>query len=441
MWFKDFKLDWFGTRKVNKQLEELTSIVKDLVNKEQKSDKPYKNAYYANGILTVVFHNAEVISKICSANEAKALNDCKTEMDIRKLFDVNYVKMVATNDTIPEEEVNAQKLLVKHSDEVLDILGDNFKKLGSDFFYKKVDLPIPTILLNAMVENKRLGKKKVFKSLVNFWLWTSLNPIESSRQDLFAFIRKNDVKLTPGGLLVLYRRIVSVNNNKHNPNDKKLEEVISLEYFKTKKVDKKSPKDYSLILLDGEIKRVKVGREGDNEVIGNLADLYTNMSAISTNVYTDAHTRTMKIQIGSIYKIDEDKVDINSRNDCSAGLHVASKRYNYSGFGDTPVLCLVNPSKVRSVPIGECSKMRVSEMFIASKLEHNGYEYMDDDLDLVPFEDEYSKITLEELERESENHFKSVKPTVTVMPLGEKDSIKVIEDIKKHMQKRIKLIN
>lgn len=84
--------------------------------------------------------------------------------------------------------------------------------------------------------------------------------------------------------------------------------------------------------------------------------------------------------------------------------------------------------------------MRVSEMFIASKLEHNGNNYMDDDLDIVPFEDEYSKITLEELEKASENGFEDVKPVKTEMPLSNKDSEKVIVDIKKHLLGRIKTI-
>jgi hypothetical protein len=138
--------------------------------------------------------------------------------------------------------------------------------------------------------------------------------------------------------------------------------------------------------------------------------------------------------------IHEDKVDINSRADCSSGLHVASKRYNYGSFGDTPVLCLVNPSKVRSVPVGECSKMRVSEMFIASKLEDKDGKYMDDDLDIVPFEDEYSKITIEELEKASENGFEDVKPSNTQLGIKEKEAVKIIGDIKSQMTSRIKTI-
>lgn len=444
MWFKDFNLDWFGKKKMQQQIDNLVkgfNELAEIVKKEKENTKPYKNGYYSNGILTVVLNNGDVISAQCTTENVKKLNTCTNEDEIKQLFDKNYYvnnPVVYDNKEIPKEELAAKKKFVENSDELLEILGKDFKKSGEEFFFKKVKLPIPAILLNAFVENKRAGNFEVYDSLVNFWLWTSLNPIQSSREDLFAFIRKNDVKLTPGGLLVLYRRIVSVNNDKSV--DKKLEEIISLEYFRTKKIDKKSPKNYSLVDIEGKYKRVPVGKEGDYKVVGNLHDLYVNMSAIPTNVYTDAHTRTMKIQIGSIYRIDEDLVDINSRNDCSAGLHVASKRYNYGSFGDTPVLCLVNPSKVRSVPVGECSKMRVSEMFIASKLEHNGNNYMDDDLDIVPFEDEYSKITLEELEKASENGFEDVKPVKTEMPLSNKDSEKVIVDIKKHLLGRIKAI-
>lgn len=445
MWFKDFNLDWFGTKKMKQQIEDLTKGFNELVEivkKEKENAKPYKNGYYSNGILTVVLNNGDVISNQCTVENAKKLSGCTTEEEVKQLYDKTYYDkepvVIADNKNVPKKELEAKKKFIENSDELLEILGKDFKKTGEEFFYKKVKLPIPTILLNAFVENKRVGNVEVYNSLVNFWLWTSLNPIQSSREDLFAFIRKNDVKLTPGGLLVLYRRIVSVNNDESV--DKKLEGIISLEYFRTKKTDKKSPKNYSLVDIEGKYKRVPVGKEGDYKVIGNLHDLYVNMSAIPTNVYTDRHTGKMKIQIGSIYRIDEDKVDINSRNDCSAGLHVASKRYNYGSFGDTPVLCLVNPSKVRSVPVGECSKMRVSEMFIASKLDISNGKYMDDDLDIIPFEDEYSKITLEELEKASENGFEDVKPTKTEMPLSNKESEKIIVDIKKHLLGRIKTI-
>lgn len=81
--------------------------------------------------------------------------------------------------------------------------------------------------------------------------------------------------------------------------------------------------------------------------------------------------------------------------------------------------------------------MRVSEMFIASELEHDGNDYMDDDVNIVPFEDEYSKVTLEELEEASKNGFEDVKPTVTIMAHKKKDNMKILSDIKKQMSQRL----
>lgn len=445
MWFKNFNLDWFGKKKMQGQLDIIVKNIKDLSNvvqKDKSNDKAYKNGYYTNSILTIVFHNGDVISMPCKPEYAKQLNDCKNEDDIRKLFDINVINQSC--DLIKpkylENELETNEIFIDNSIELLEILGSDFYMKNSGFYYKHIKLPIPTILLNALLQNKKQGNILEYQSLINFWLWTSLNPIQTSREDLFSFIRKNDVKLTPGGLLVLYRRIVNVNKSsdgKKIPTNQKLESIISLEYFKTKKDDKKSPKDYSIILINDEFKRVKAGKESNYEIVGNLYDLYINLSAVPSNMYTDNHTRTMKIQIGTVYKIDEDLVDINSRNDCSTGLHVASKRYDYGSFGDTPVLCLVNPSKVRSVPIGECSKMRVSEMFIASELEHDGNNYMDDDINIVPFEDEYSKVTLEELEEASKNGFEDVKPTVTIMAHKKKDNMKILSDIKKQISQRL----
>jgi hypothetical protein len=138
----------------------------------------------------------------------------------------------------------------------------------------------------------------------------------------------------------------------------------------------------------------------NGQLIGVVGELYEKLGEVLENNFTDAHTRKKFIQVGSIYREDEDKIDLSNRVSCSRGLHVASRSYNYSGFGDTPVLVLVNPSKIRAVPIGEYGKMRVSEMFVAAVLDVDEEgNYMGDDLDLIDLDDAYFSISVEELER------------------------------------------
>jgi hypothetical protein len=432
--FKDFTLNWFGKKK----LQELTDKVEELrqiVLAERVSTKPYKNAYYSQGILTIVLHDGDIISKVCSVDQAKLLNNLPTEAAIRDVFGEKApIPEVKPVQGISEQEQKAKQKFTEHSDEVLDILGDLFETDGVDFFYKGIPLAIPTILVNSLLETKRQGEEEQFESLKNFWLWTSTNPVESSREDLFTFIRNNDVKLTPKGLLVLYRRIVALDKNRI---DKSLEDFVSKQYFLVKK-NKKSPKNYDVYLVDGEYKKVSTDVDSDGQLVGNLSDLYQNLSRIAENLYTDNHTKTMQIRIGDIYKIDEEKVDLDNSIDCSRGLHVASKSYNYGSFGDVPVLCLVNPAKVRAVPTYSTGKMRVSEMFIASVLKNgpNG-EYIDDGLDVVPFDEEYCNITIEELEEASRSglHLLAAKKSEVAVDV---QAVKVvIDDIKAQIKNRV----
>ncbi len=318
-WFKEFKLDWFGKKKYDSLIKEIQEL-KKVITEEKASTKPYKKAYYANGIITIVLYSGDVLSKVCDITLAKQLDTFNTEFEIIEAYSDKPVLAVSSEFNMDEKEKMAKDLFSIHSDEVLDILGDQFDEKNGEFFYKGVNLAIPTILLNAMVETKRQGMDNQFNSFKNFWLWTSLNPVESSRNDLFTFIRKNDVKLTGTGLLVLYRRIVGRQNKK---NSKTLEDFISQQYFGIKK-NKKSPKSYTILQEpNGNYRRVNIGKESifpTSLIIGNLHTIYKNLADVIDNVYTDSHTGTKKIQIGTIYREDESKIDLDNTVDCSTGL-------------------------------------------------------------------------------------------------------------------------
>jgi hypothetical protein len=69
----------------------------------------------------------------------------------------------------------------------------------------------------------------------------------------------------------------------------------------------------------------------------------------------------------------------------------------FSGFGDTGVLALVNPSKVRSVPVYEGNKMRVSEMFIAAAIDLDCYKDDLKETDIQDYSQEYFNISVDQL--------------------------------------------
>lgn len=79
---------------------------------------------------------------------------------------------------------------------------------------------------------------------------------------------------------------------------------------------------------------------------------YRNVVKTNTSdIYTDAHSRTTRIKIGEMVTIPREECDSDSKVECSRGLHCASAKWlkkNY--FGTVGLACLVNPADVVAVP-------------------------------------------------------------------------------------------
>ena len=71
------------------------------------------------------------------------------------------------------------------------------------------------------------------------------------------------------------------------------------------------------------------------------------------NDWKDIHSGTFDNSIGAICEMPRHKVDDNSNNTCSSGLHVCSYEYtkSFGGRGSRLVLCKVNPADVVSIPV------------------------------------------------------------------------------------------
>lgn len=76
-------------------------------------------------------------------------------------------------------------------------------------------------------------------------------------------------------------------------------------------------------------------------------------------VFVDCHSRKIRQRVGSYVCVNENLVDLNRRNECSNGLHIARRGY-LSGFGgDVCVLCKIDPEDVMVVPHNDPNKVRV----------------------------------------------------------------------------------
>lgn len=85
-------------------------------------------------------------------------------------------------------------------------------------------------------------------------------------------------------------------------------------------------------------------------------------------VFVDCHTHKIRQKVGSFVKVDEKLVDLNRRNECSNGLHIARRGYLGGFGGDVCVLTKIHPEDVMTVPHGDPNKVRVKGYHILGVL-------------------------------------------------------------------------
>lgn len=141
-------------------------------------------------------------------------------------------------------------------------------------------------ILEAEVKNDTL-KLETYK---NFWTLMSLNTNEECRKNLFEFLIRHELVISKCGFFIAYR------------NAKLVKGCLNI-----------TPKE--------ELE------------------------------FTDHHSGTTKIKIGEMVTLDRALCDEDSNHECSRGLHTAGKNWltkNY--YGDTGLVCLVNPAEITAVP-------------------------------------------------------------------------------------------
>ena len=441
-----FSLKWFRSNNQEK-LEKLELEKKEkeleLLNLQLKeSRKLYKVLSLVNNNLTVVLQDGSIISKSnATENDVQEIKLATSESEILRIVkDVN-IKQEKVTEQLTREEVD----MYSEGFELFQYL-DDFYTEGNTVYLSGTNRSLPDLLVKKFIEiitrvdklfseeslQEKLNKDEEYISHKKFFMWCCLNPNAQSAEDLYGFLEKHNMKIDRHGNFYAYRRVKTVGND-----SKELVDFISNAYNKIKAVWKKSPKKFKVVTVP-DSKEFKL-KEWDFNVedteyvcLGDLEYLYLNLPNMSENKYTDAHTGKMDYRVGQIASIPRDEGDDDNTVNCGKGLHICSSEYDYSGFGDVPVLAIVNPMDVLAAPINEVSKLRTSRWFFAMTLpEDEKYILDEEDFNVLELGDIFNEKCFEDIEEHVKNGFtEEVKRhTFTLPTLSSKELSRIINSL------------
>ena len=339
-------------------------------------------------------------------------NGEETESALSKLQDSGELSLVEIAEIFSySAESKISQVLEQHAkvEEQRDIIelmndisqnGHEYLEVRKSYVYAKgIDIAMPeTVVREFMVRN---GNKKDTSALMKFWSLACLNPNADTRDRLFEFCDKHGIKLTDKGYLVVYRNA--------DKKDAMVDDINLHDYIYA------SMPEWSSMGLDLDTTNISRNPEGKFEIhnevtgysdggkdggtfIGNISELLNVFESSGQKViYTDHYSRRTHIEFGKPVSLPESQIDSNPNNQCSKGLHVAGENWltqNY--FGDSGLICLVNPMNVRAIPYADRGKMRVKEYMAVgvAKYDDNG------SIIGVPtktFEHDYQTITASEI--------------------------------------------
>lgn len=435
---KEFKEDEEKAEKEAKWLEE--EMRKTPIQIIQK--KPYRSIKLTNDVLTIILEDGSILSKPNSnQQDFQNARNAQSEEELLKIG-----SSVEGIEEKKEKEKEFQKAVeIAKGVEVLEKSGDFILKDESVYMKEVKSRSLPPLLVKqfASLFEKYKGltveETDEYRSLKKFWLKCCLNPNAQSAEDLYTFLSNHHFKIDKHGNFYAYRRVVSKGTS-----NQKLIEFVSNTYTKVKAVWKKKPSDY--VVLNRPVTGYvfsKIGTEVEGEIVGNLEKLYLDLPNMQEKSYTSAHTGREDYRIGEVVSMPRQYGDDNNTISCSKGFHAASKAYDYSGFGDTPILVIINPMDVLAVPLNEVGKLRTSRWFFAATLDEEEEHILDDDqFDVTDLGDVFEEKCLKDIDNYVKNSFAEEvqRHTFSIPQISAKEitsAIYTLEKMKQAISERI----
>ena len=456
-----FSLDWFKSQRQidlenlrNKEQELKNKLLEKQLNTTENSstvditepEKPYVSLNLINNVLTVKLNGGAILSKSdATSDDFYSVKRAISEEDILSVMMCSEYKK--DKDRIDAEVKKAESLSkgIKSLERFKD-----FTVKGDSVYIDGIERSVPQLLVERFLQithgyktQKELKKDKEYLSLKKFWLKCCANPNAQSAEDLYVFLTHHQFKIDKHGNFYAYRRVVS-----RRDQDSDLIDFISNTYNKIKAVWKKNPANYFVWREDDGCLTISKDNQPDGIalMLGNLKDLYLELPNMAANSYTSAHTGKEDYKVGSVISMPRQEGDDNNNISCSKGFHAASKAYDYSGFGDTPILVIINPIDVLSVPVGEVGKLRTCRWFFAMTLTEEEEHILDDqDFDVEDLGDVFEEQCSQNLQEYIHQSFaEEVQRHTFKMPemshVEIKKIVKSLDQIKNEINNRVQKI-
>lgn len=335
-----------------------------------------------------------------------------TEEKEKRMIEIvnpKYLKKKEEEKEVKKEIEKQREVKAEFNNELL-VNTDFNKYFGTDeenrVFYKGFknteNVFLPDELLNHIKAVIKEGGDIL--PFVRFWELCLANPDPNARQGLFKFVRKQRLIITPNGFIVCFRNAKIV-EQKEEKDTKKVEFILK-EILRLRK-QRANLSKYSFGIDDkGEFHtldhRTKKWSEWPHVNEGTYKEMSEKYESGTEShvILTDAHTGKMRFGLGSVVSIPRKDCDADPKVECSRGLHIGSKNFltnHGSGYGQATLLCLVNPSKVVSVPYADAHKMRVCEYKVIGVYNSLSDIKELDESELRVFENEYIDYQINEI--------------------------------------------
>lgn len=383
----------------------------------------------------VMFNNGRVLQRDLTESEYNILCSYSNEEDIYALMCPTYTKVMNERN-----EVKAINDLIEDSTLLV--------KEGDSIYWKEVcELSMPKRLVEAVLKAEQEEDEDKLIAYKNFWTLMALNPDSRCRQNLFWFLNKWGMTISKYGLFVGYRNVDIYKESDYEIKFTKEQVDFVVSQYERIKRNKKSPKNYIVDFEYGPNNECKLINAREGYSTGNLHELYQyfkernfDLDLINPNtetVYTDHYSHTFRIKIGELVTMPREKCNTDSNQECQSGLHIGGQEWlNKNYFGNTGLICLVNPAKVVAVPHNsEYGKLRTCEYLPIGTVKYDNYGKV------IPynledgFESSYVKEVLYSGEKSTED---TAKYTITVPEIPELNKSNITRAIRDIANQAIK---